>query len=40
MGVTGGMRERYGRDKNNLSHAGIPLYKGFSNDDGRDEGFY
>jgi hypothetical protein len=30
------MKERYGRDKNNLSRAGTPFYKGDSNDDGRD----
>jgi hypothetical protein len=40
VGVTGGIRERYGRDKNNLSRAGTALYKGNSSDDGRDEGFY
>ena len=36
---TGEMRERYGRDKNNLSRAGIPFYKGDYCDDGRDKGF-
>ena len=28
--------EGYGRDKNNLSHAETPIYKGISSDDGRD----
>jgi hypothetical protein len=36
----GGMMERYGRDKNYLSRAGSLLYKGFPNDDGRDERFF
>jgi hypothetical protein len=30
------MKERYGRDKNNLFRAGTPFYKGNSSDDGRD----
>jgi hypothetical protein len=34
--VTGGIRERYGRDEKDLSHAKTLLYKGDSNDDGRD----
>jgi hypothetical protein len=29
-------KERYGRDKNNLHRAELPLYKGDSSDDGRD----
>jgi len=39
MRVTGEMKERYGRDENDLHRAQTPLYKGVSNDDGRDEGF-
>jgi len=34
------MCEGYVRDKIDLSHAEIPLYKGNSSDDGRDEGFF
>ena len=34
--VMGGIWERYGRDKNYLSHAETPIYKGISEDDGRD----
>jgi hypothetical protein len=30
------MKERNGRDKNNLHRAESPLYKGDSSDDGRD----
>ena len=30
------MKERYGRDKYNHSHAGIPFYTGNSCDNGRD----
>jgi hypothetical protein len=37
MRVTGEMKERYGRDENDLSHADSPLYKGNSSDEGRDE---
>jgi hypothetical protein len=32
----GEMKERNGRDKNNLHHAGTSFYKGDSGDDGRD----
>jgi hypothetical protein len=39
-GVTGEMKERYGRDKNNLSRAEHPFYKGDSSDDGRDGAFF
>jgi hypothetical protein len=39
MRVMGEMKERYGRDKNNLSHAETPLCKGYSSDDGRDQRF-
>ena len=35
--LTGGMWERYGRDKNHLSRLASPLYKGVSEDYGRDE---
>jgi len=38
--VTGEMSERYVRDENNLHPSEIPLYKGNSSDDGRDEGFF
>ena len=38
MRVTGEMKERNGRDENNLSHAETSLYKGDSSDYGRDEG--
>ena len=31
--------ERYGSDKNHLSHAESPLYKGVSEDYGSDEAF-
>ena len=34
------MKERYGRDKNNLSRAEHPFYKGDSSDDGRDGAFF
>ena len=37
MRVTGEMKERYGRDENDLSHAEPPFYKGDSEDNGRDE---
>jgi len=37
MRVTGEMRERYGRDENDLSRAQSPLYKGNPSDYGRDE---
>ena len=37
MRVTGVIWERYGRDENNHSRAETPLYKGDSEDDGRDE---
>ena len=37
MRVTGEMKERYGRDENDLSHAETPFYKGDSEDNGRDE---
>ena len=33
----GGIWERFGRDKNHLSHPASPLYKGISKDYGRDE---
>jgi hypothetical protein len=36
----GEMKERYGRDEKNLSHAETSLYKGDSNDCGRDERFF
>ena len=39
MRVMGEMKERYGRDEKNLSHAETPFYKGDSNDCGRDERF-
>jgi len=39
MRVMGEMKERYGRDKKNLSHAEPPFYKGILSDYGRDEGF-
>jgi hypothetical protein len=39
MRMTGEMKERYGRDKNNLSRAGTPFCKGNSSDDGRDGAF-
>ena len=32
------MKERYGRDKNDLSRAQSPFYKGDFSDDGRDGG--
>ena len=35
--MTGGIWERDGRDENNHSRAETPLYKGDSEDDGRDE---
>jgi hypothetical protein len=35
--VTGEMKERNERDKNNLHRAGTSFYKGDSSDDGRDE---
>ena len=38
--MTGETRERYGRDKNNLSRAKTPIYKGISEDDGRDGGIF
>ena len=34
--MTGEMKERYGRDKNNLHRSEMPFYKGDSSDDGRD----
>ena len=40
MRVTGEMKERNGRDENDLSRAQIPLYKGDSDDYGRDERFF
>jgi hypothetical protein len=40
MRVTGEMKERNGRDKNDLSHAETPLYKGIPSDYGRDERFF
>ena len=40
MRVMGEMKERYGRDENDLSHAEIPLYKGNPSDYGRDERIY
>ena len=39
MRVMGEMKERYGRDENNLSRAQTPMYKGDSKGYGRDEGF-
>ena len=38
-GVMGEMKERNGRDENNLSHAETPFYKGIPSEYGRDEGF-
>ena len=38
MRVMGEMKERYGRDKNDLSRAQSPFYKGDFSDDGRDGG--
>ena len=38
--VTGEIWERYGRDKNYLSRPETPLYKGISEDDGRDGGYF
>ena len=35
----GGIWERYGSDKNHLSHAESPLYKGVFEDYGSDEAF-
>jgi hypothetical protein len=35
--MTGGKRERFGRDEKHLSHSLSPLYKGISKDYGRDE---
>jgi hypothetical protein len=32
------MKERNGRDENNLSHAETPFYKGIPSEYGRDEG--
>ena len=40
MRETGEIRERYGRDENDLSHVETTLYKGDSEDDGRDERFF
>ena len=37
MRVMGEMKERNGRDENNLSHAETPFYKGIPSDYGRDE---
>jgi len=37
MRVPGVIWERYGRDEKNHSRAETPLYKGDSEDDGRDE---
>ena len=37
MRVTGVIWERYGRDEKNHSRVETPLYKGDSEDDGRDE---
>jgi hypothetical protein len=34
--VKGEIKERNGRDKNNLHHAETPFYKGNSSDNGRD----
>ena len=39
MRVTGEIRERYGRDENDLSRPQTPLYKGDSDNYGRDENF-
>lgn len=36
-GMTGEIWEIFGRDKNHLSHPESPLYKGLSEDYGRDE---
>ena len=40
MRVTGEMKERNGRDENDLSHAETPLYKGDSSNYVRDERFF
>jgi len=40
MRVTGEMKERNGRDENNLSRAQTPFHKGDSDDYGRDERFF
>ena len=38
--MTGEMSEGYVRDENDLHPSEMPLYKGNSCDDGRDEGFF
>ena len=40
QGWTEGMKEKLGRDKNNLSCSESPLYKGLSKGDVRDERFF
>ena len=40
MYVMGEMKERYGRDKNNLFRAESPLAKGIPEDDGRDGDYF